>query len=375
LTGTSGAGKTRLALEFASGVLGRFPDGAWLADLAGLTSPGLVTAQVLEAVGIRQQGEVPVMEALHYRLRSAELLLVLDNCEHLLDACAELAGALLRGSPGLRVLATSREPLGVPGEVAYPVRPLTVPPESADEQDTAQAPAVRLLLDRASAARGGVGAGGVPVAVAGRICRKLDGLPLAIELAAARMGTLSATEIEAHLADRFAFLAYRRPVPDPRHQALQAAMDWSYELLPAEERRVLGELSVFAGGFGRAQVAEVCGGGDEAAALEVIDRLAGKSLVAAAGVRAGAAAPGSGLSARNRQRGQPGSQPRLGGDRTGQPPRLKITVRDESCSRPTREDPPYCAALERGILRSWPRITGLICVRAQRIRLARAGLS
>ena len=120
-----------------------------------------------------------------------------------------------------------------------------------------------------------------PVAVAERICRKLDGLPLAIELAAARLGTLSAAEIEAHLADRFRFLAYRRPVADPRHQALRAAMDWSYDLLSAEERRVLGELSVFAGTFGLAQAAEVCGGGDQVNAWEVIDRLAGKSLVAA----------------------------------------------------------------------------------------------
>ena len=120
-----------------------------------------------------------------------------------------------------------------------------------------------------------------PVAVAERICRKLDGLPLAIELAAARLGTLSAAEIEAHLADRFRFLAHRRPAGDPRHQALRAAMDWSYDLLSAEERRVLGELSVFAGTFGLAQAAEVCSGGDQLAGLEVIDRLAGKSLVAA----------------------------------------------------------------------------------------------
>ena len=122
---------------------------------------------------------------------------------------------------------------------------------------------------------------GCAVAVAERICRKLDGLPLAIELAAARLGTLSAAEIEARLADRFRFLAYRRPVADPRHQALRAAMDWSYDLLSAEERRVLGELSVFAGSFGLAQAAEVCGGGDQVNAWEVIDRLAGKSLVAA----------------------------------------------------------------------------------------------
>ncbi len=237
LTGTGGAGKTRLATEFAASVLERFAQGAWLADLAGITDPDLVAAQVMEALGVRQDGDLPPVEALRFRLRSAELLLVLDNCEHLLDACAELAAALLASSPGLRVVATSREPLGIAGEVRYQVPPLAVPPDEAEADVAARAPAVRLFLDRVSAARGGVSRDPGPAGAVAGICRKLDGLPLAIELAAARAATLSVEEIETHLADRFRFLAYRRPSGGQRHQALKAAIDWSYELLSAEERR------------------------------------------------------------------------------------------------------------------------------------------
>jgi predicted ATPase/DNA-binding SARP family transcriptional activator len=286
LTGPGGCGKTRLAVEFAAGMVEEFADGVCLADLAGIADPGLVAARVMEALGVRQAGDVPVLEALRFRLRSAELLLVLDNCEHLLDECAQLAGGLLAASPGLRVLATSREPLSIPGEVTYPVPPLALPAEQADAVAIAGAPAVRLFLDRAAAARAGAGLAGAPVAVIGRICRELDGLPLAIELAAARAGTLSVEEVGAHLADRFGFLAYRRPAADPRHQGLQAAIGWSYELLPAAEQDVFGQLSVFAGGFGLAQAAQVCCGGDQAAAFDLVDRLASKSLVAADTARA-----------------------------------------------------------------------------------------
>jgi predicted ATPase/DNA-binding SARP family transcriptional activator len=281
LTGPGGAGKTRLAVEFAAGVVERFRDGAWVAGLAGVADPALVAPLVMEALGVRQTGEVPVIEALRYRLRSAELLLVLDNCEHLLGACAELAVALLGSSPGLRVLATSREPLGVPGEAVYPVPPLAVPPETADPRALARAPAVRLFLARASSARPGAGVEAAPVAVAARICRELDGLPLAIELAAARASVLSVQEIQQHLADKFRFLTYRRAAADPRHQALKAAIGWSYELLSEEQRRAFRALSVFAGGFGLAAVAAVCCGGDEAAALDLVDQLASKSLVVA----------------------------------------------------------------------------------------------
>ena len=281
LTGAGGVGKTRLAVEFAAGVTGRFRDGVWLADLAGITDPALVSAVVMEALGARQDGDVPVIDALRWRLRSAQLLLVLDNCEHLLDACAELAAALLAASPGLRVLATSRELLGVPGEVACPVQPLAVPAGQADPAVVAGAPAVRLFLDRGSAARAGAGLAGAPVAAVARICRELDGLPLAIELAAARTSVLSVEEIEAHLGDKFAFLTRRRQAGDPRHQALKATIDWSYRLLPAAEQDTFGQLSVFAADFGLEQAAAVCAGGDLSAGLDLVDRLAGKSLIVA----------------------------------------------------------------------------------------------
>ena len=284
LTGAGGAGKTRLAVEFAAGVVERFADGVWLAELAGISDPGLVAGQVMEVLGVRQAGDVPVIEALRFRLRSADLLLVLDNCEHALDACAQLAGVLLRSAPGLRVLATSREPLGVPGEAVCLVPPLALPAEHADDAVVAGTPAVRLFLDRGSAARGGA-VEMAPVAVIGRICRELDGLPLAIELAAARTGTLSAEDVETHLADKFRFLAYRRPAAEPRHQALKAAIDWSYELLPAAEQDVFRQLSVFAGDFGLDQAAQVCCGGDEATAFDLVDRLASKSLAVAETVR------------------------------------------------------------------------------------------
>jgi len=279
LTGPGGAGKTRLAVELAARAGERFRDGVWLADLAGVTDPGLVPSRVMEGLGVRQTGDLPVIEALRYRLRSAQLLLVLDNCEHLLDPCTQLAGDLLGSSPGLRVLATSREALGVPGEAVFVVPPLGVPAESADEADLALSPAVRLFVDRASAVRAGSGV--AAAGTVGGICRALDGLPLAIELAAARTSALSVAEIKEHLADKFRFLARRRPVAGVRHQTLKAAIDWSYQLLPGPERAFLRALSVFAGGFRLAAAAAVCDAGDEAAALEAVDSLVSKSLVVA----------------------------------------------------------------------------------------------
>ena len=255
LTGTGGTGKTRLALEAGARVAGRFPDGVWLAELAGIADPGLVAAQVMAALGVRQAGDVPVLEALIYRLRPAELLLVLDNCEHLLDACARAgrraAARRARGCGCWRPAAS---------RWASPVRSRTrcgrwtcrragrcaARPGRRRRCGCSWTAGRRRGAGRAAGWRRWRWRSGSAASWTG--CRWRSSWPRR------GCGTLSAAEIEAHLADRFRFLAYRRPAADPRHQALRAAMDWSYELLSAEERRVLAELSVFAGTFGLAQV-------------------------------------------------------------------------------------------------------------------------
>ena len=186
------------------------------------------------------------------------MLIVLDNCEHLREACAELCGRLLGSCPRLRVLATSREALGVPGEVDYPVPPLPVPSSEADPDELRASEAVRLFMARASDVQPRLSAAPEAFATAARICRDLDGLPLAIELAAARAKAFSFEEIASRLDDRFQFLVSWRRLSPARHRTLRAAMDWSYELLSDEERTLLGRLSVFAGGFTLAAAAAVC---------------------------------------------------------------------------------------------------------------------
>jgi predicted ATPase/DNA-binding SARP family transcriptional activator len=284
LTGVGGVGKTRLALELAAQVTETFTGGGWLVDLSGISDPGLVPYELMETLGVRQVGGLRPFELLRDRLRDSEILLILDNCEHVLDSCSEIVRALLSASPGLRVLATSREPLGVVGEFVYAVSPLGVPAESAEAESIKSAPSVQLFLERATPSRGRVTVEAEDLATVGRICRELDGLPLAIELAAARTRALAVDEIETYLEDRFRFLRYWRSVAVPRQQTLQATMDWSYELLSDEEQRVLRELSVFAGDFGLAGIADVCSDGDEAAALDLVERLVAKSLVVAEAV-------------------------------------------------------------------------------------------
>jgi predicted ATPase/DNA-binding SARP family transcriptional activator len=280
LSGVGGVGKTRLALEAARRALGEAPDGVFLVDLSALTERALVDRQIANVLDIREQPGAPLAEQLLARLHDADLLIVLDNCEHLREACAELCGRLLGSCPRLRVLATSREALGVPGEVDYPVLPLPVPPSEADPDELRASEAVRLFLARASDVQPRRSEAPEAFAMAARICRDLDGLPLAIELAAARAKAFSFEEIASRLDDRFQFLVSWRRLAPARQRTLRATMDWSYELLSDAERTLLDRLSVFAGGFTLAAAATVCLDGLTAGAVDLVGRLVEASLVA-----------------------------------------------------------------------------------------------
>ena len=281
LTGVGGCGKTRLALEAARSALPRFRDGVHLVELAGLTRPEFVPDTVAAAVGAPQPSERGVLELLAERLRPQALLLVLDNCEHVLDACAELAGRLLSACPQLRILATSREPLALHGELVYRVAPLSVAEPGEATPDVAGSAAVRLFLERAAAAGWEPDRSPETLTTVASICRELDGLPLALELAAARTPVLTVEEIAARLDDRFRFLRYWRRTPEPRHETLGTTMAWSYDLLSEAERALLRRLSVFAGGFTLEAAAAVCLDEDSGAALELLTRLIEGSLVLA----------------------------------------------------------------------------------------------
>ena len=281
LTGTGGAGKTRLALQVAAGLADDAGDGVWFADLAPLGDPDLVAVTVADVLGVRQEPGRPVVDTVAEAVGGRSLLVLLDNCEHVIGACAKVADALLRGCPNLALLATSREPLGIDGERVYRVPSMHVPAEDDDPGAIRASEAVRLLADRAAAQ-------GVPLAwdeetasVIGRVCRRLDGIPLAIELAAARLRALPAGELEARLGERFALLTGGSRTGLPRQRTLRAMVDWSWELLTGAERAVLARLSVFAGGFGLA-AAETVAAGPQVPAAEVAEHLGAlvdKSLV------------------------------------------------------------------------------------------------
>ena len=284
LTGSGGSGKTRLALRAARETVERYRDGVWLVELAPLSDPALVASAAAASIGIRAQAGT-LVEALKRSLRNSDLLIVLDNCEHLVGACAELAHELLVSCERARILATSRQPLGVTGEVAWPVPGLELPSQTAgvSADELGRSAAVRLFAERADAARPGFSLGpGVADAVA-QICRRLDGIPLAIELAAARTRGLNAEEILQRLDDRFRLLTGGTRDSLPRHQTLRATIDWSHELLNGSERALFRRLAVFAGGWTLGDAEHVCA--DDSLPVEdvfdVLSELVTKSLVAA----------------------------------------------------------------------------------------------
>jgi non-specific serine/threonine protein kinase len=287
LTGPGGCGKTRLALAAAGELSEGFEDGAWLVELAPLTDPALVKGAVASTLGVREQPGSTPTEALSGYLRTKKLLLVLDNCEHLVEACAVLAEVLLRACPNLRILATSREAIGIAGETRLIVPPLSLPdPRRLPAVgDLVHYEAANLFVERAKAVKPEFALTERNAKCVTQICYRLDGIPLAIELAAARVRVLSVEQIAARLGDRFALLTGGGRTALARQRTLEAAMDWSHELLPGRERTVLRRLSVFAGGFTLEAAEAVCSGPpsdgevEQGEVLDLISRLVDKSLV------------------------------------------------------------------------------------------------
>jgi predicted ATPase/class 3 adenylate cyclase len=282
LTGSGGAGKTRLALQVAAEMIEAFPDGVWLVELTSLVDPALVTQTAAMAIGVREEHR-PLIDTLVDYLKPRAMLLLLDNCEHVLAASAALVQSILQNCPKVPVLATSQEALGIAGETVYRVPSLTMPdPGHLPPLDQLTGfEAIRLFVERAASSRPGFTLTRANAGAVAEISARLDGIPLAIELAAARVKVLSVEEIAARLADRFRLLTLGSRTAPARHQTLRAALDWSYDLLAPQEQLLLGRLSVFAGGWTLAAAEAVCAGEDCPAedVLDVLTRLVDRSLV------------------------------------------------------------------------------------------------
>ncbi|HEV2238806.1 MAG TPA: AAA family ATPase, partial [Ktedonobacterales bacterium] len=285
LTGSGGCGKTRLALRAGADALDRFDDGVWLVELAPLADPAHVTQAVATALGVPAEPGRPLLATLTEHLRARHLLLVLDNCEHLVAACAGLADALLHACPHLTILATSREPLVIEGEHSFHVPSLGLP--EAGQTPTlarvAACEAARLLIERATAAQPDFALTERNATAVEQLCRRLDGIPLALELAAARVRALTVEQVAQRLDDRFHLLTGGSRKALPRQQTLRALIDWSHDLLTPAERTLFRRLAVFAGGWTLEAAEEVCSG-DVVAPTDVLDllaRLVDKSLVLA----------------------------------------------------------------------------------------------
>ncbi len=282
LTGSGGAGKSRLSLQVGMECLPRFSDGVWLAELAPVADPLLVPQTLLSLFNLREDSHRNALEILIDYLRSKTLLLVLDNCEHLIAACAQVSEALLHTSPSLRILATSREALDIDGEVAYRIPSLNTPnPANLPSLDELQkADSIRLFIERAAAAKPGFTLTTNNATPLAQICFRLDGIPLAIELAASRVKVLSPEQIAARLDDRFRLLTGGSRTALPRQQTLRAMIDWSYSLLSEQEKTLFRRLAVFVGGWTLEAAESVCGEeSSETDVLDLLTRLVDKSLI------------------------------------------------------------------------------------------------
>jgi predicted ATPase/DNA-binding winged helix-turn-helix (wHTH) protein len=289
LAGPGGIGKTALALEVARNIFPGYGGDAWLVELAGLSDAALVPSAAVAALGLKLgSGEISP-ELVARCIGASKLLMVLDNCEHVIDAAARFVETVVRLCPRATVLATSREVLRIEGEYVYRVPPLEVP--SPDEQEPSRIlrhGAVQLFVERTKAAHAAFPQSADDVRAIAAVCRRLDGIPLALEFAAARVATLGLSQVVAHLDDRFALLTGGRRTALPRHQTLRATLDWSYQLLPEREQSLLRRLAIFAGGFTPEAVVEIAGdlAGSEAVAIDAIASLVAKSLVTRDGTAA-----------------------------------------------------------------------------------------
>ena len=282
MTGTGGCGKTHLALGLASSLLDEFRDGVWLVELAPLADPALVPQSVLSTIGLRERSGEPLVQTLVRWIGTRHLLLMLDNCEHLIQACAELVERLLDACPNLRILATSREPLRVAGELAWRVPSLAVPHLHAAPDDLLQSPAVQLFAERARRVRPDFALTDDSARTVATICRRLEGVPLALELAAARARTLGVDQILARLDKSIGLLVGGSRTAPTRQQSMRATLDWSYGLLSPAEQHVFCRLAVFADTCSLEAVESVCGGSNpDDTVLETLDRLVDKSMLLA----------------------------------------------------------------------------------------------
>jgi predicted ATPase/class 3 adenylate cyclase len=281
LLGMGGLGKTRLSLQVGGEVMHQFPDGVWFLDLAPIRDGALVIGEAAQVLGVREEPGHALLETVCAHLKSLRMLLIVDNCEHLVQASAQLCHAILRAAPGVRILASSREALHIPGEQAYPVLPLPVPQRDDGLQALSRSTAVRLFMDRARLHKPSFALNEREAPAIAELVARLEGIPLAIEIAAARVRSLSIADINARLKDRYKLLTGGGRVVLERQQTLRALVDWSYELLTSAERNLLNRLCVFSGGFDLPAAEQVCGVEplDPLDVMDLLGSLVEKSLV------------------------------------------------------------------------------------------------